>query len=313
MTQPIVAAVDIGSATVHLLVGQLSPDGALRRYHEESIRPLLGARRDRAGDIPADAEADVLAALRHYQDVAAQFGARQLVVVATEAVRAARNGGRIVSRLQRALGLPVAVLTAAQETRLAMLGAYEGRVPEVGLFVDSGGASTQIAIIADRAISRQQSLPIGAGSLTADHLGHDPPTPDEMVAAKRGVARVCAVLPPAPPAGADWEPVITGGSANTLAMLPSASCQAGVLTQACLADLERRLAGQSTATLAQRYSLTPERARIVYAGCLIIQQLLHWSGHEIWRVSIAGIREGIIRTWSADSERWLIDGVEDTS
>jgi len=151
--------VDIGSTTVHLLIARLSEEGRLLPYHEDSVRPLLGARRAPDGAIPAEAEADVLTALRCYQDVARQLGAARLLVVATEAVRSARNGAALLQRWQDALDLPIITLTASQETRLAMLGAYNGVLPEAGLFADSGGASTQVAVVAGGAPPSAGSLP----------------------------------------------------------------------------------------------------------------------------------------------------------
>jgi exopolyphosphatase / guanosine-5'-triphosphate,3'-diphosphate pyrophosphatase len=300
---PLCAAVDIGSTTVHLLVARLADDGTLLPRYEESARPLLGARRAADGAIPPDAEADVLVALRHYQEVATAFGASRLLVVATEAVRAAPNGADLIGRWQHALALPIAALTAAQETRLAMLGAYGGTVPEAGLFADSGGASTQVAAIAGGAVLWQRSLPIGGSGLTATDLAADPPTRQQVDAADRAVRAALATLP-APPTGSELQPVITGGSAATIQALGLPGCGPGVLTAACLAEAERILVTDASGALAQRFRLPPERARVLGAGCLIIRRLVLWSGYPSWRASVAGIREGMIRAWTAAPQDW---------
>jgi exopolyphosphatase/guanosine-5'-triphosphate,3'-diphosphate pyrophosphatase len=305
VTHPLCAAVDIGSTTVHLLIARLADDGTLLPYYEESVRPLLGARRAADGAIPPDAEADVLAALRHYQEVAAAFGASPLLVVATEAVRAAPNGADLIARWQRALVLPIAALTAAQETRLAMLGAYGGVVPRAGLFADSGGASTQVAAIAGGAILWQRSLPLGASGLTATHLAADPPTAQQVATADQAVRAALATLP-APPTGSELQPVITGGSAATIQALGLAECGPGVLTAACLAQAEAILIHDASQALAQRFRLPLERARVLGAGCLIIRRLVLWSRYPSWRASVAGIREGMIRAWTAAPQDWPV-------
>jgi exopolyphosphatase / guanosine-5'-triphosphate,3'-diphosphate pyrophosphatase len=302
---PLCAAVDIGSTTVHLLVARLADDGTLLPRYEESARPLLGARRAADGAIPPDAEADVLVALRHYQEVATAFGASRLLVVATEAVRAAPNGADLIGRWQHALALPIAALTAAQETRLAMLGAYGGTVPEAGLFADSGGASTQVAAIAGSAILWQRSLPIGASGLTATHLAADPPTPQQVAMAEDAVGATLATLP-APPTGSALQPVITGGSAATIQALGLPGCGPGVLTADCLAQAEAVLTHDPSRVLVQRFRLPPERARVLGAGCLIIRRLVLWSGYPSWRASVAGIREGMIRAWTTAPQDWPV-------
>jgi exopolyphosphatase / guanosine-5'-triphosphate,3'-diphosphate pyrophosphatase len=307
MTRPLCAAVDIGSATFHPLIARLDEAGGLRTHYEESVRPMLGARRAPDGTIPPDAEADVQAALRHYQGVAAELGVRRLLVVATQAIRAAGNGGELVTRWQERLAQPIHVLTAAQETRLAMIGAYGGAIPDTGLFADSGGASTQVASIAGGALLWQRSLPLGASALTAAHLPSDPPTASEVAVADGAVLAGLAVLPPPPAAstGTAPRPVITGGSASTLQALALPGCTAGTLTMACLSAAQTLLAEEPSPALAQRFQLPPERARILCAGCLIVRRLVQWSGYDTWRASVAGIREGMIRAWSADPEHWL--------
>lgn len=307
MTHPLCAAVDIGSATVHLLIARFSAAGPLETYHEDSVRLLLGARRMSDGTIPAAAAADVLAALRHYQRVATEFGVPRLLVVATEAVRAAANGAEMVAAWQDALSQPIAVLTTAQETRLAMYGAYGGTIPDAGLFADSGGASTQVAVLAGGAVLWQRSLPIGASVLTAAYLSGDPPTAQEVTAADGAVRTALTALPPPPsaPAGAAFRPVITGGSASTLQALALPGCVAGTLTTVCLTSAETLLLREPSPALARRLNLPPERARILCAGCLILRRLVQWSGRSLWLASVAGIREGMIRAWSADQRHWL--------
>ena len=304
MKLPLCAVVDIGSSTVHLLIARLSEEGQLLSYHEDSVRPLLGARRTPDGAIPANAERDVLTALRRYQHVAQQLGAERLLVVATEAVRSARNGAALIQRWQDVLRLPIVALTAGQEARLAMLGAYNGVLPEAGLFADSGGASTQVAMIADSALRWQRSLPIGASSLTAAWLKGDPPSVDEREAAGEAVQAALATLPSLPSATA-LRPVITGGSAVTLQSLALDGCTRGSLSQSCLLRAEALLSQESSQNIARRFNLPPERARILGAGCLIVRRLVLWSGYDAWQVSVAGIREGMVRAWAANPQDWL--------
>lgn len=300
---PLCAALDIGSSTVHLLIARLAVDGTIIRYHEESVRPLLGARRGSDDAIPADAAEDIAVALRRYRDVAGRFGVQRLLVVATEAVRSASNCAALVQHWQDAVGQPIIVLTAAQETRLAMLGAYAGQLPSDGLFADSGGGSTQVAVIAGGNIAWERSLPIGASSLTARYLPSDPPALPELDAADRAIREALAALPPAP-SGVGLPRVVTGGSATTLQLLALPDGASGTLTIRYLDQAAALLAREPSRTVAQRFNLPLERARILSGGCLIVRRLLVWSGSDVWRASVAGIREGMLRAWSANPQDW---------
>ena len=172
-----------------------------------------------------------------------------------------------------------------------------------GLFADSGGGSTQVAAIAEGAVAWQRSLPIGASSLTARYLPSDPPAPPELDAADRAIRQALATLPPAPNNGG-LQRVVTGGSASTLQLLAMPGGAPGTLTITFLAQAEAQLAREPSRTIAERFNLPLERARILGAGCLIVHRLLVWSGSDIWRASVAGIREGMIRAWSANQQDW---------
>ncbi|GEM_PF-514196 len=305
MADTIVAVADIGSSTVHLLVARLGPDGALQALLDESVRPLLGARAAATGSIPPDAEADVLAALRRYQAAALQLGAATLLIVATQAVRQASNGVAMIRRLQAALNQPVVIISPEQETRLALLGAYGGQLPPAGLFADSGGASTQVAAVEAGRVTWQRSLPVGASSLTGTFLLDDPATPTQEAQAIRAIEGAIDMLPPPPGIGC-WLPVITGGTATTIVYAGLGGCSPAELTPGCLAAAESILRGQSSATLSLRHGMDHQRARIVYAGCLVIRRLIDWSTAAAWRVSTNGLREGIVRAAVADPNGWQL-------
>lgn len=301
--RPLVAAIDVGSATVHLLVAELLPNGALRMRAEESARTLLGARRTSEGDIPVDAETEALAALARYRQVAMDLRVDQILVAATEAVRAAPNGRFVADRWSRALDLPIAILTADQETRLALTGAFRGTLPAAGLFADSGGASTQVAALTNGTILWQRSLAIGAAGIAPAGPLDAPPTLEQR-AQLVAVAQAAVATLPTPPV-VERFPVVTGGSARILAAVPLGNHPVGMLTSAYLDDAEGRLTRASPVSLAQTFGLPIERACVLLAGCVILRHLALWADQPAWQVSEEGLREGMVRAWSADRDQWL--------
>src|SRR5258707_10117846 len=85
-----VAAADVGSNTVHLLVGEAHPDG-LREIHREVLMPRIGAPVNATGKIGAEKMREVAADLSRLAAVAHEHGATVLLLAATEAVRIAAD------------------------------------------------------------------------------------------------------------------------------------------------------------------------------------------------------------------------------
>ena len=137
----------------------------------------------------------VLAEYRIAMDEADVTGAR---LVATSAVRDARNGDRFLRDATGVVGVPAELLDGQTEGALACRGATAGLPAVAGddVVVDIGGGSTELAVCRNGAV-RAVSLDVGCVRLTERFLHHDPPTGDELEAAVEATAPVppCAATP----------------------------------------------------------------------------------------------------------------------
>jgi len=125
------AAVDLGSLTVRLAVAELTGP---RRYR------VLGHYREVTGLGAALAQGDILApedmartfqALRNFVQIMRAQGVEVSRVVATQALRQARNREVFVRQVQEDLGLPVKILTPEEEARTSLKGVLSALAPEV--------------------------------------------------------------------------------------------------------------------------------------------------------------------------------------
>ena len=113
--------------------------------------------------------------------------------VATSASRDARNAGEFVAGVREAFGdLDVApeVVAGDTEARFSFSGAT-GDLQAVGvpgpyLVVDLGGGSTEL-VRGTTDVEAARSVDVGSVRMTERHLHSDPPTPDEVAAARRDV------------------------------------------------------------------------------------------------------------------------------
>lgn len=289
-TPPPVAAIDIGSNTVRLLVAR-PIDGGLETVLDRSEFIRLGFGLERTGLLDPAREERALATLGAFAEAARDAGAETVIAMATSAVREARNGAEFVRRARRKRGIEVEIVSGEEEARLTYLGATLG-LPLDGpaLVVDLGGGSGEIIGAGEHGLRWGRSLPIGSGRLTEQFVRHDPPTADELAAVATAVATAVA---PLPPLGAR-QAVFTGGSARWLAAVLERRGEPVRLTPADLKEAVQVVSTAPAAEIAARYGVEPERAPALPAGIQALRAIAdHYQVEEI-AVTLNGIRQGMI-------------------
>jgi exopolyphosphatase/guanosine-5'-triphosphate,3'-diphosphate pyrophosphatase len=211
------------------------------------------------------------------------------VIVATAAIRQARNGEDLVSAVEAAAGIAPRVLTDSEEARLAFLGASRAVSDPVEgslAVVDVGGGSSEIAIgTIDGGVEWCESFRIGSGFLADSYLRSDPPSIAELESVRAHATGAFEGLRPPPVASA----VASGGSATSLRRLAGAELSREPLERAI-----RVLASAPAAEVAARFELDAERVRLLPAGVLILEAISDCLGCPL-RIVGGGIREGVIR------------------
>jgi exopolyphosphatase/guanosine-5'-triphosphate,3'-diphosphate pyrophosphatase len=182
------AAIDIGTNSVKLLVGRVSGQRVTALLHRSMIT-RLGEGLQKSGEISADAADRTIAALAELRTLAQERGAEKLQAVGTLALRAAKNGRGFVERCAREAGLEIRILTGEEEAKLSFLGATGASRAQQVLGIEIGGGSTQIMVGTPSKLHASWSLPIGAVVLTEEFLKGDPPAAEEMTAMSAAIRR----------------------------------------------------------------------------------------------------------------------------
>src|SRR5438445_49790 len=115
------AALDIGSNTVHALVADVVRNRLEEVAHYVEM-PELGARVARTGSIGAKGRF-AIRALRSVVNRARKDGYDKLLAAATEAVREANDGEAFARQAGEAIGAPVHIISTSREAELSFLGA----------------------------------------------------------------------------------------------------------------------------------------------------------------------------------------------
>ncbi|MFO1039371.1 MAG: hypothetical protein U1E45_21205 [Geminicoccaceae bacterium] len=155
------AVVDIGSNSVRLVVYERLCRAPVPLFNEKSLC-RLGAEVAASGKLSASAVTSTLKALQRFAHVAQAFEVGGIDVVATEAVRKARNGGDFLVAAEAAAGAPVQVLEGEEEARTAATGVAYSFHRADGVVGDLGGGSIDLGFVTPKGASGPfGSLPLG--------------------------------------------------------------------------------------------------------------------------------------------------------
>jgi exopolyphosphatase/guanosine-5'-triphosphate,3'-diphosphate pyrophosphatase len=283
------ACVDIGSNTTRLLVADVAAGAAGGVAVVCAQRSFIGLPHGAAGAAVGAERARRLAAVVAGQvALARDHGARRIRIVGTAALRRCRDRDEVVAAVQRAAGLPVTVLTADEEARLAFAGATHGldvpRDVPLGVADIGGGSSELVAGTLGGGVRWSASVATGSGVLTALHLRSDPPRHEELAAAAGAATTAFAGLRPPPVDLA----LAVGGSAMSLRRVVGEE-----LTVASLRSGLDLAVSAPAADVAARLGLRPERVRLLAAGLLLLGEASRVLDRPL-RLGHGGLREGVV-------------------
>src|SRR5436309_2892041 len=178
---PTLAAVDIGSNSVRLKISRLASHH-LVDIHEDREVTRLGESVFSSGFLWPEAIALTVKVLRRFHRAIQRAGADTVRVVATSALRDARNSRAFLEWVRSATGWTVEIISGLEEARLIHLGLTSTlRVNSSPvLMMDLGGGSCELTVSRKGHIEQTVSLPLGAVRLTNDFLHHDPPRKSEI-------------------------------------------------------------------------------------------------------------------------------------
>ena len=310
-----VAAVDCGTNSTRLLV--VDGDGAVVAREMRITRLGEGVDSDRR--LRASAAARTFSALRGYRRIMEGAGVVSARVVATSAVRDARNADEFLGEVANLTGVDPEVLSGDDEAYLSFRGATShlppGQEPTgTVLVVDIGGGSTEVAIgpvpgeTPSSAVHRERvqtrSLDIGCVRVSERFFEHDPPHPDEVEAARVAVHEQLATARddlPALPA----DPLFLGlaGTVSTIASLAGGltTYERDRIHHAVLARSEvdrwtQLLASEDAQSRLRRPGMVSGREDVIVGGALILAVVMEVFDCRRCIVSEEDILDGLVET-----------------
>ncbi len=303
MSRRPIGVIDIGSNAIRAMIVEPLPDGTYRILDDERAPIRLAAGMTKQGTLSKASMVRALEALRKIADIFRARGVVRRSVVATSAIRNARNRQDFVDQVRTFSGLRVRVISGQEEARLA----FESAARNFNLtaqrcaVVDVGGGSTEVVLSVKNIIKDIHTLPIGSVVFTERFLTTDPVKKEEFRKLSKSIRKelkssdIDLSVPPE-------IMIASGGTANALAQLAMARsgmsgrpAQGFEMTQADIRHLLEALLRRTTEERKKMSGLSPERADIIVAGAAILFEFMVFLKVNTLRVNSGGIRRALLQ------------------
>jgi exopolyphosphatase/guanosine-5'-triphosphate,3'-diphosphate pyrophosphatase len=297
------AAIDIGTNSVHMIVVRVRPDFSFEVIDREKEMVRLGAGGLDGKKLTPEAMAAALQALKKFARLAESHQVDEVLAVATSATREAENGGAFLRAIERRTGIRARVITGTEEARLIHLAAVYGvDTPKPAVVIDIGGGSVEITLGGKTDIEFARSFKIGVIRLTERFVDSDPiSSHDERKMTKFIREQVDRYLEHIVERGFD-RVIGTSGTILSLGTVATAVDRGSVPQEVrnlrVPAKSIRRL--RKTAVnmdLEERMhlpGLDPRRADLMVAGAVLLDTLLKDLGTEEITLCDLALREGVL-------------------
>jgi exopolyphosphatase / guanosine-5'-triphosphate,3'-diphosphate pyrophosphatase len=310
---PTFAAVDIGSNSVRLKIARLTRH-RLTEIQEDREVTRLGESVFRSSFLSPEAIATTVKVLRRFHRAVQNAGADSVRVVATSALRDARNARAFLEWVRSTTGWDVEIISGLEEARLIHLGLVSTlRVNSPVLMMDLGGGSCELTISSGGHIRNTVSLPLGAVRLTNDFLRHDPPRKSEMRQLRgfifREIERTADRIKRARPKVV----IATSGTAESLAAVchgiyKTKGSRAATVSKTQMRGIAKLLARLPLEGRRRLSGVGPRRAEIIVPGAAVYLGLLERCQLQGFRYSPLGLRDGLLAQMAAEYDRTTRSG-----
>jgi exopolyphosphatase/guanosine-5'-triphosphate,3'-diphosphate pyrophosphatase len=300
--RPRLAAIDVGSNSIRLIVAEVEDDGSYRILDDERETTRLAAGLARTGQLSPEAVARSIETVTRMKAIADGLQVSRLRAIATSAVREASNGQDFCEEVLRRVGVAIEIVSPEEEAHLAFRSAarhfhLNGHPAAI---VDIGGGSVEVILVAGTVVDEVYSLPLGAVRTTERFHTDQPLRKQQRKEVCRALDRQLYDAIGKPPL---WPQVMigSGGTFTTLAEIAQARRHEPALTvqgyRLPLAEIEMVLDELLRMTVKERREvpgMNPARADILVAGALVITRLAKYLNcEEVW-VHEKGIRDGLL-------------------
>lgn len=295
----LVAAVDLGSNSFHMLVARIHT-GQVQVIDrmKDMVRLAGGLQAD--GRLSEEAIERGLASLTRFGQRLAGMPRGSVRIVGTNTLRAAKNGAEFIRRGEQAIGHPIEIIAGREEARLVYLGVAQSDIPIEGirLVVDIGGGSTELILGRGTRPEKMESAAIGSVALMREFFSDGDFTQGRLERAK-----IRAELELSPYKAAyrklGWSRAVgSSGTARSLAAVAEANGWGdGRITESALNRIHEAVVKAGSLDKLELDGLTDDRKPVFVGGLIAMQAVFAALNIEHMYISDGALREGLVYDW----------------
>jgi len=305
----IIAALDIGSNSIHLVVVETDREKPFRVVANAKEVVRLGRSAARDQKLSSAAMDRAIDCLKRFRRVAESHGARELIAVATSAVREAANRDQFLTRAAEEARIDIDMLSGIEESRLIALAVsvrHKQSNRQQALVIDIGGGSTELAVMKNGEPTTLISFKLGAVRLTEQYVKSDPIGEKQLRRLRSELREVIAHRAPEIEAAGFDACYGTSGTINALATLSlrrRLAAGSGRMARRRpehslaldeLQAINEELASYSLEERVNAASLNRQRAEIIVPGGQLLEALMETLKIEELVSCDWALREGVI-------------------
>jgi exopolyphosphatase/guanosine-5'-triphosphate,3'-diphosphate pyrophosphatase len=299
MHMPTIAAIDVGTNAMRLVIGSINPNHRIELL--ENIREPVRLGKDvfAKGTISEETTERAIEAFQKFKRLIDKYGVDHLKAVATSATREALNSDIFIDRMARATGIDIVAIGGEEEARLIHL-AVADRVSlgnKRAILIDIGGGSIEVTLVADASIQATVSFNMGTVRLL-----------QKLEQERVGEPRFNQLVREYADATRKWLEsriaqqkldlcIATGGNAEALGDLRKqllGKDSPFVITRAELDALVDTLQGMRFAERIQELRLRPDRADVIVPAAIVLQTIVRQAGIDQVLVPNVGLKDGLL-------------------
>lgn len=303
--KPRLAAIDIGTNSFHLIIAEInSVTGKFTTLGREKVNVRLGSGSSDMKFLRPDAVQRALETLKKFKALADSANA-SVRAIATSAVREAKNQDEFIKKVLEETGIRIEVASGVEEARYIYLGilqalpVYDRKI----LLIDIGGGSTEFLVGHRKEISFDSSLKLGAVRLTQRFFPDGETTTKSVKSCRQFIK---GYMQPVIRDMEKFQWEICIGSSGTIMNLaaiinikrsgePEQRLNNLVITDEELFETVSEIVEARTPKSRIKIpGLDPQRADIIPAGALILEQIFRELKISQMTISEFALREGII-------------------
>ena len=299
-----IAAIDIGTNSIHMIVVQVRADLSFEVIDREKDMVRLGAGGLDGKSLTPTAMGAALQTLSKFKRLAESHKVDEIIAAATSATREADNGGDFIADVNRRTGIQIRIIPGQEEARLIHLAACYG--VDVGAstacVIDIGGGSVEVTLGSATHLSAARSFRTGVIRLTERYIKSDPlERRDERRVVKHVQREMSAYLSDVAKRGYD-RVIGTSGTILSLGTLALTEPGGRAVTEIrnhrvsakALRKLRKQLAESDLHARLRLPGMDPRRADLSVGGAILLDTILQNLGAQELTLCDLALREGLV-------------------